>query len=212
MGSNIEKCFGQQFLQWESCMGLELEGKRQRILGRLCCDQCIKATALTDELTKLPNRHSLSSAFVGFRDNKRPFGALLIDLSSFKHVNDTFGHQKGDEMLVHTAEFLKEGIRESDDFFVGRQGGDEFAVLLDLTPRQAEELTSEHRLQTVGSRLAKAYALSDDVVEYNNLSEVPDDKRLKMNYGYAIWQEGMDLNELLASADCKGPADSNPQR
>lgn len=146
MASVNEKCFGQQFLNWEKCAGLEQQEKRQEIIGRLCCDSCIYAATLTDELTQLPNRRSLSEKFEKFAESGQPFGALSIDLSSFKHVNDTFGHQKGDEILVHTARFFQQSIRDEDRFFVSRQGGDEFAALLNLQPRQTEELTPERRL------------------------------------------------------------------
>jgi len=85
-----------------------------------------------DALTGLPNRTSfhfeLDAAFVKFRRDELPFGLMLIDLDDFKRVNDTLGHQVGDDLLVHFARRLNDAIRPSDK--VARLGGDEFAVIV----------------------------------------------------------------------------------
>ena len=52
----------------------------------------------------------------------------MIDLDTFKHINDTFGHAKGDEVICEVASILKHMIRPTD--FAGRWGGDEFVILL----------------------------------------------------------------------------------
>src|SRR5690606_22252172 len=117
----------------------------------------------------------------------------------------TFGHQKGDEILVHTARFFQQSIRDEDRFFVSRQGGDEFAALLNLQPRQTEELTPERRLQAAGARLSAEYALSDPIAEYNDNPAVPEGKKLGIKFGYSVCEESMSLDDLLARADAKGP-------
>ncbi|WP_249664341.1 GGDEF domain-containing protein, partial [Lysinibacillus sp. D4B1_S16] len=61
------------------------------------------------------------------RKINRP-GLLLIDLDNFKHVNDPFGHVKGDQILVGTAKILKKVVKKEG--FVVRFGGDEFAIVL----------------------------------------------------------------------------------
>ena len=54
---------------------------------------------------------------------------MLIDVDHFKRINDTFGHQSGDKVLVSIGEALNECVRPED--FVARLGGDEFAIILD---------------------------------------------------------------------------------
>lgn len=56
------------------------------------------------------------------------FSALMIDLDTFKHINDTFGHNKGDEVIREVAAIMKRMIRPTD--FAGRWGGDEFVIIL----------------------------------------------------------------------------------
>jgi diguanylate cyclase (GGDEF)-like protein len=63
-----------------------------------------------------------------FRVSERGVGVLWIDLDHFKEVNDIFGHDVGDEMLMAVANRLRETVRETDD--IARVGGDEFAVVL----------------------------------------------------------------------------------
>lgn len=83
-----------------------------------------------DELTGLPNRRSfdlrLRDAVV--RAGDQPFGIAVIDIDSFKSINDTLGHAAGDAALVAIAERIRQFVRDSD--LVARTGGDEFVVLL----------------------------------------------------------------------------------
>lgn len=94
-----------------------------------------------DFLTSLPNRLLFSSRLshsIGLaRRNGRQLAVLFIDLDHFKNVNDTLGHDLGDELLKKIAEHIQANIRESDT--LARIGGDEFVLLLDdvETPRYA---------------------------------------------------------------------------
>ncbi|MEO8245240.1 MAG: diguanylate cyclase [bacterium] len=96
-------------------------GRRERELN---------SAAHTDSLTQLPNRRSFlvetSAAEVGNRTSK---GLLLVDIDHFKKVNDTYGHDAGDEVLRIVGQKLAELTRKSD--VVARFGGEEFALLVD---------------------------------------------------------------------------------
>lgn len=104
----------------------------------------LRNEALTDPLTGLSNRRNidsmLSSEISRALRYKQPLSVLCIDVDDFKRVNDTWGHQKGDEVLVWVARFLRTQIRAHDS--AGRLGGDEFVVVLPGTDRHAAELVA----------------------------------------------------------------------
>ena len=91
----------------------------------------MRSLAATDTLTGLPNRSSfaasLQEALERTRSIEGRLAILTIDLNGFKEVNDLFGHDAGDELLVEVADRLRDG---ADGHLVARQGGDEFSVLV----------------------------------------------------------------------------------
>jgi two-component system, cell cycle response regulator len=91
--------------------------------------------ALTDGLTQVANhryfQERLGEEFRRAHRYDDPLGLILVDLDHFKAINDTFGHQTGDEVLVGVAAAVRQAVRETD--FVARYGGEEFAVLLPKT-------------------------------------------------------------------------------
>ena len=108
----------------------------------------LEAMAATDPLTGLANRRTFGQAMArSFAHAKRfqqDLACIMIDLDGFKEFNDTFGHQRGDEILRRAAEVLQRCCRQSD--VPGRFGGDEFIVLL---PQADERIASQvaHRIQ-----------------------------------------------------------------
>ena len=88
--------------------------------------------ALLDSLTGLPNRRMLADrlerAIEGHRTDGSTVGLMLLDIDRFKDINDSLGHDRGDELLEQVAERLRGSLREDD--VVARLGGDEFAILL----------------------------------------------------------------------------------
>ncbi|MEX2216899.1 MAG: diguanylate cyclase [Phycisphaeraceae bacterium] len=103
--------------------------------------------ASTDALTHLANRRAFNAALTRFNEDARrsngDMAAILIDLDGFKPVNDTFGHDVGDELLVLTGQVLKRHCRDFD--MAARLGGDEFAVLL----RRVDKEEALARAQTI---------------------------------------------------------------
>lgn len=81
-----------------------------------------------DMVTQLPNRASFLTHLQSIVTRSRGFAVLFIDLDHFKEVNDTLGHDIGDELLQAVAKRLREGLRGSD--FIARLGGDEFVIVL----------------------------------------------------------------------------------
>jgi diguanylate cyclase (GGDEF)-like protein len=118
-----------------------LSERNERLVGEL------RAAALTDPLTGLPNRRALESAFVreAARQSRggRPFSLLLLDLDRFKQLNDDHGHKAGDRALTEIADLLRTHARPSDT--AARIGGDEFALLLADTGK-AEAAAARIRL------------------------------------------------------------------
>jgi diguanylate cyclase (GGDEF)-like protein len=113
----------------------------------------IEYLAYHDGLTALPNRSLfnklLSQAISQARRYNKRLAVAFIDLDRFKQINDTLGHEAGDELLKEVASRLKTCLRDSD--IVARLGGDEFVVLL-------TELAGEKYAATVGQKIITSIA------------------------------------------------------
>ena len=92
----------------------------------------------TDRLTGLLNRGTwesmLASEFERFRRYRSACSLVMFDIDHFKHVNDTYGHQPGDDVLRVISSLLRENLRQTD--IAGRYGGEEFTVILPETDTQ----------------------------------------------------------------------------
>ncbi|MDB5821043.1 MAG: diguanylate cyclase [Rhizobacter sp.] len=92
----------------------------------------VEKVAATDELTVLPNRRSimrqLSLELEGVLDTRRSIGVALLDIDKFKAVNDTYGHDVGDQVLRAFANVASANLRPDDR--LGRYGGEEFLLML----------------------------------------------------------------------------------
>ena len=112
----------------ERNMALQLE-----VIERRQAERRASELATRDALTGLLNRRSLiqrtDDAIVRAARRKEYLGVLFLDLDKFKSVNDTYGHDVGDELLRQIAQRIKAAVRDSD--VVARIGGDEFIVLLE---------------------------------------------------------------------------------
>ncbi|MDC7222903.1 MAG: diguanylate cyclase [Spirochaetales bacterium] len=99
----------------------------------------------TDGLTGLNNRAYLSQLidreFHRFQRYGNPFSLIMLDVDHFKEVNDKFGHQRGDEVLMRIGQLFSENTRKSDA--AGRWGGEEFLVLCPDTDREAAGVLAE---------------------------------------------------------------------
>ncbi|WP_053913624.1 bifunctional diguanylate cyclase/phosphodiesterase [Streptomyces sp. TP-A0875] len=152
-----------------------------------------------DPLTDLPNRalftRRVQQALSGRRASDRGAAlrgtaVLFIDLDGFKAVNDTIGHQAGDELLVQAARRLHEAVRKGDT--ASRLGGDEFAALIigdgtrDRAARERHLLELADRLRAT---LSQPYPIDGNEV------------RVNASIGVAFAEPGLGAGELLRNAD-----------
>ncbi|WP_178862738.1 putative bifunctional diguanylate cyclase/phosphodiesterase [Thiomicrorhabdus cannonii] len=142
-----------------------------------------------DALTHLPNRAYFSETLEKVLERAQKahskFSLLFLDLDGFKEVNDTLGHQAGDELLQHVAARLVSSVREGD--IVSRRGGDEFVILLtDLASR--EDIAS--LCQRIIREVSRPYWLSQH------------EANVSTSMGVAIYpQDGKTVSELLENSD-----------
>ncbi len=145
--------------------------------------------ALHDQLTGLANRlqftEQLGRAVDRAREELHPVTLLYLDLDGFKPVNDEFGHDVGDQLLVAVAKRLAACTREEDT--VARLGGDEFAVLIDAA-------TAAGEAEEVSTRLAAALS-RPFMIDGHQL-------RLSASIGRAVFPiDAEDSDGLLRCAD-----------
>jgi len=142
--------------------------------------------ANTDPLTNLPNRRCtfgrLESMVEVAQQHGSPLTAIMLDIDHFKRVNDTHGHQTGDEVIVQVAELARRQARQSD--VVGRIGGEEFVWLLPRIDGDAARALAERLRGSV-----------ERGIEGSSLPHVT------ISIGLAEFQSGDDGDGLLARAD-----------
>ncbi|MBK9443698.1 MAG: PAS-domain containing protein [Comamonadaceae bacterium] len=124
------------------------------ITERKKTEERIRVLALQDALTGLPNRLHLNDqveqALERAASALQKFAILFLDLDGFKKVNDSYGHDMGDILLIHVAQLLKSAVRETD--VAARLGGDEFVVLLhDVTDQAMVATVAQKIVQSVGA-------------------------------------------------------------
>ncbi|MGA8117207.1 MAG: bifunctional diguanylate cyclase/phosphodiesterase [Actinocatenispora sp.] len=149
-------------------------------------ERTLHRMAFTDPLTGLPNRRALLRALAELRERPGPDAwrgsVMVIDLDGLKAVNDGFGHEVGDAVLVEVARRLRDGL--APDHVAARLGGDEFAVLTG---------ESQNAARTRATRLLTALAEPYELAGGRTL--------LSANIGIAEFAPGATPDEMLAGAD-----------
>ena len=142
-----------------------------------------------DPLTKLANRamfhNSFSNAITNARRHEQTLAILFIDLDKFKLVNDTLGHDAGDELLLQSAQRLQSHVRQTD--IVSRLSGDEFTIILN-------NITDVSQVQTIATKIQQDF--QRDFTLNDQLANIGT------SIGIAIYPgDGTDADSLLKNAD-----------
>nr|WP_268820359.1 bifunctional diguanylate cyclase/phosphodiesterase [Paraglaciecola sp. G1-23] len=162
------------------------------VTDKIEAENNLKQLAYFDPLTQLPNRtaieNNLINSIARAKRHASKLGLLVIDLDSFKNVNDTYGHPVGDQLLVLVAKRLKESLRESD--FIGRIGGDEFMVVI-------EDIIDDEQLMYVSNELIKRFSVPIELV-----GKVTMPLKNSISIGACVYPEhGKDAVTLFRNAD-----------
>ncbi|MCX4829509.1 EAL domain-containing protein [Streptomyces sp. NBC_00006] len=148
-----------------------------------------------DPLTDLPNRSlftkRVGQALAGRRAGDLGTAVLFIDLDGFKQVNDTIGHQAGDELLVQAARRLAESVRASDT--AARLGGDEFAALI-VGDGGRDHAAREQQIYELADRLRITLSQPYSIDRHDNV-------RVAASIGVAFAEPDIGAGELLRNAD-----------
>lgn len=149
----------------------------------------IRHLAHHDTLTNLANRFSLheklAQALAFCKRNRMQLALMLIDLDRFKTINDTLGHQAGDELLVQVAKRLSHAVRESD--IVARLGGDEFVIAL---PGIGSPADAAHLADDITREISAPYLIKGQEL------------RTSPSIGICVYPgDGTEIGDLLKNAD-----------
>jgi len=139
----------------------------------------------TDQLTALSNRRKLEECLEQkLKESTRgsSFSIIMIDIDRFKTINDTYGHEIGDHVLVHTARLMRESIRTSD--MLGRWGGEEFLLILPQTSLEGALVIAEQMRSKIYQFTFEHYP-----------------QRVTMSFGVATHHAGDTPNSILRRAD-----------
>lgn len=150
----------------------------------------LHALAMSDTLTGLPNRralmHMLPQALKRAVRLRRSCAVLFLDLDNFKGINDSYGHEEGDELLVQVGARIAASVRKTD--MVARLAGDEFVIILEMLPTPDD---AEATARKILPQLRLPFALSNNVVS------------IGASIGVAVFmpEDQLDMAALLARAD-----------
>jgi len=149
----------------------------------------IEQLAYFDSLTKLPNRTLLKDrvhkALQNASREKEKVALIFLDLDHFKLINDTLGHNTGDELLIYVSKVLKKQIREADT--LARLGGDEFVALL-------PSIKNIKDVEYIADKLLKALQGKHDINTHQLY--------ITTSIGISIYPDNSkDISELITNAD-----------
>jgi diguanylate cyclase (GGDEF)-like protein len=106
----------------------------------------LEELANTDQLTKLHNRKAFDDMLDSTCRDSAAFSVIMFDIDNFKHINDTYGHVAGDDVIINITQYARKTIRKND--VLARWGGEEFMIVMpDATLNEASELAKRLKEQ-----------------------------------------------------------------
>ena len=147
-------------------------------------ERSLRYQAFHDPLTDLPNRRLFEKELARALPPESLLAVLFIDLDGFKQVNDTYGHDVGDDLLVQVSQRMQFCLRETDT--LARIGGDEFTVLLDPIENLAEAMLIAERIIIV---IQPVFKLEHHQVHVN------------ASIGVVLEEDGITSDEIVHRAD-----------
>ncbi|BCN92305.1 hypothetical protein THMIRHAM_00900 [Thiomicrorhabdus immobilis] len=146
-------------------------------------------SARTDELSGLPNRQQLNERLTWLIEeasrNETEFAYLFVDIDNFKNINDTLGHDAGDELLIKIADIMESSLRGYD--IIARFGGDEFVMVIN---QYASHIELNHIIQRVLDKLAQEQIIRNHAIN------------VSASIGVAFYpKDGENAQSLMKNAD-----------
>jgi diguanylate cyclase (GGDEF)-like protein len=136
-------------------------GHAQDITEQRKYEEQLREQSLIDPLTGCRNRRFLDEHTAALR--KAKWGCILIDLDRFKQINDTYGHERGDQVLIGMAEFLNKHAPKGS--VVVRMGGDEFLLLVDVASEKSLAALAEHLQSDAPAQAPSGFTIGHAVRE-----------------------------------------------
>jgi diguanylate cyclase (GGDEF)-like protein len=158
---------------------LEIKGKKADAFERLS-----HIDPLTNTLNRRKFRDLYEYEFLIAEDTNSPLCLLAFDLDKFKAINDTYGHEVGDKVLIAFADEVKKMIRPTD--YLARSGGEEFLLLLTMTEKQ--------RAIEIAQRICEN-------VEKLNVCHVHKELRVTVSIGVGVYTQESSMDSIIRQAD-----------
>lgn len=191
---NVQKAIEKDGVQRHFKIGIKEINVDEKKLNMIIFDEftedfkklvLFKDQALKDSLTKLYNRSKFDALLAKevsmSRDSDTPFSLVFLDIDYFKTINDTYGHDIGDIVLVELSELLGSNLRKHD--FLSRWGGEEFIIIL--------QDTNKYDALQLAQKLRKS-------VENYNFKEIAN---MTISLGVTQYKHGDDVNTLFKRVD-----------
>ena len=183
----INKVVGDGKFGEEDCQRLSLAAV---ICGLALESEVFLEDSQRDKLTQLKNRmgfySDFSKRYLSLIESGTPFCLFICDIDKFKSINDTYGHNAGDEVLKHTAGLLTESCRDSDGIY--RWGGEEFIMIMNGADKQ----TCIDKAEEIRVKIMESVCHAEG-----------NDIRMTLSFGVSVYDKSKTIEENVSIADEK---------
>lgn len=159
-----------------------------QIVSMQCNMEMLELISKTDPLTGLYNRRyimeKLENEFINYKKNKKKFSLIIADIDYFKNVNDSFGHDCGDQVLKIVSKNLQDAVQELG--FVSRWGGEEFLILLPETEMEDARILAD-KIRKITEK---------EIMEYNGIK-----LSITLTFGVTVNEDYEMIDDTIKKAD-----------